>query len=88
MQTRLETPAQGVRNWDEEVIEALRAAQKAAGFEHVGLLSGLGLMPLLGAKASPPTNEPADFVRDPARCPLATYGRPSCRLPSIWNLLP
>jgi hypothetical protein len=35
MQTRLETPVQGVRNWDEEVVEALRAAQKAAGFEHV-----------------------------------------------------
>ncbi len=56
MQTPLEMPAQGVRNWDEEVIEALRAAQKAAGFEHVGLLSGLGLMPLLGATASQPTN--------------------------------
>jgi hypothetical protein len=53
MQTRLEMQAQGLRNYD-DVVEALRAAQNAAGFEHVGLLSGLGLMPLLGAKTTPP----------------------------------
>src|ERR1700730_4420160 len=69
MQTRAEMQAQGLRNWDEEVVEALRAAQKAAGFEHVGLLSGLGLMPLLGGKAARPTNEPPDFIRDPSAVP-------------------
>ena len=37
-------PTDGVRNWDKEVVEALRAATDAAGFEHVGLLSGLSLM--------------------------------------------
>jgi metallo-beta-lactamase class B len=69
MQTRSEPQAPGLRNWDEEVVEALRAAQKAAGFEHVGLLSGLGLMPLLGDRANPPTNEPPEFVRDPSTVP-------------------
>jgi metallo-beta-lactamase class B len=57
------------RNWDEEVIEALRAAQKASGFEHVGLLSGLSLMALYGDKANPPTNQPPIFVRDPSAVP-------------------
>ena len=69
MHTRVEQPTQGLRNWDGEVVEALRAAQTAAGFEHVGLLSGLGLMPLLGAKAKPLTNAPPDFIRDPSTVP-------------------
>ncbi|HLZ29896.1 MAG TPA: MBL fold metallo-hydrolase [Chloroflexota bacterium] len=69
MQTRSGLQAPGSRNWDDEVVAALRAAQNAAGFEHVGLLSGLGLMPLLGARASDPTNEPPAFVRDPSVVP-------------------
>jgi metallo-beta-lactamase class B len=69
MQTRLEMQAQGLRNYDDEFVEALRAAQNAAGFEHVGLLSGLGLMPLLGAKTTPPTNAPPVFVRDRSAVP-------------------
>src|ERR1700686_3348921 len=69
MPTHLEMQAQDLRNWDEEFVEALRAAQNAAGLEHVGLLSGLGLMPLLGAKAIQPTNEPPDFVRNPNAVP-------------------
>jgi len=58
-----------VRNWDEEVVEALRAAKDAAGFEHVGLLSGLSLMAVFGDKANQPTNEPPRFVRDPSAVP-------------------
>jgi len=58
-----------VRNWDEEVVDALRAAKDAAGFEHVGLLSGLGLMAVFGDKVSEPTNEPPNFVRDPKGVP-------------------
>ena len=75
MQTALETQAQGPRNWDEEFVEALRAAQNAAGFEHVGLLSGLGLMPLLGFQGRPsrPTSLPT-LSATPARCPRATNG--------------
>jgi metallo-beta-lactamase class B len=69
MQTHSEMPAHGSRNWDEEFVEALRAAQNAAGFEHVGLLSGLGLMPLLGARVPRPTNAPPEFVRDPSTVP-------------------
>jgi len=62
-------PTDGVRNLDEEVVEALRAAKDAAGFEHVGLLSGLSLMAVFGDKANPPTNEPPAFVRDPSSVP-------------------
>jgi hypothetical protein len=70
--------AQGSRNWDDEVGEALRAAQNAAGFEHVGLLSGLSLMAVLGAKANRLTDEPPDFVRD------AGTGRTHSRSAPTW----
>jgi metallo-beta-lactamase class B len=69
MQTRTETQTRGVRNWDEEVVDALRAAKDAAGFEHVGLLSGLGLMAVFGDKASQPTDELPGFIRDPRTAP-------------------
>ncbi len=65
----METQRDGSRNWDEEVTDALRAAQTAAGFEHVGLLSGLGLMAVFGDKASQPTDELPAFVRDPDAAP-------------------
>src|SRR5262245_41802211 len=69
MQTRSETQPRGVRNWDEEVIDVLRAAKNAAGFEHVGPLSGLSLMAVFADKASQPTDEPPNFVRDPRAAP-------------------
>jgi metallo-beta-lactamase class B len=61
--------AEGPRNWDQEIVETLRAAKDAAGFEHVGLLSGLALMALFGDTANQPSNQPPAFVRDPATAP-------------------
>lgn len=69
MLTPSQMQARDSRNWDEEVVEALRAAKDAAGFEHVGLLSGLSLMALFGDKARQPTNEPPAFVLDPTKVP-------------------
>jgi metallo-beta-lactamase class B len=69
MQTRSEMRTQGVRNWDEEVIDSLRAAQLAAGFEHVGLLSGLALMAVYADKVSQPTDELPNYLREPSAAP-------------------
>src|SRR5437868_3317815 len=79
MQTRSDMQTHGVRNWDEEVVDALRAAKDAAGFEHVGLLSGLGLMAVFGDKGSEPTDEAPRFVRDPSTAPVrdAWYADPA-----------
>ena len=65
----MHTQTRDLRDWDEEVLDALRQAKNAAGFEHLGLLSGLGLMAVFRDKAAQPTNEPPAFVRDPKAVP-------------------
>jgi metallo-beta-lactamase class B len=60
--------AQGAsRNWDEEIVAALRAAKEAAGFEHLGTLNRLCLLPQQGSVNT--TDVVPNYVRDPNAIP-------------------
>ena len=54
-------------NFDREIDAAIRAAQRAAGFDFLGALTRLCLLPALGS-VNETDNVPA-YVRDPSAAP-------------------
>ena len=55
------------RDFDQEIEDAIRAAQRAAGFDFLGALTRLCLLPALGS-VNTTDNVPA-YVRDPSAAP-------------------
>src|SRR5690242_10520579 len=61
------TSAAGTRDFDREIEDAIRAAQRAAGFEFLGTLTRLCLLPALGSVNEADVVPP--YVRDPTAAP-------------------
>jgi hypothetical protein len=58
---------QPARDFDREIGDSVRAAQTAAGFEFLGTLNRLCVLPALGAVNT--TDVVPDYVRDPSTVP-------------------